>query len=277
MNMRVSEISKNPIFSIILPTRNRPDTFLRAVSSIVRQSFQAYELIVIDDFSSSNYAESICGNLTIPYKLIVNDSALGAAASRNAGIAAANGTYISFLDDDDEFSNLFLESTYERLHGTTSDIGLSWCSVKCIDYPDNPEGALIQRSRIFGTSYASRTELFEQFLSIGTGFGVTIKASCLKQVGLFNSDLKTGSDTDLFLRILSNGFSPVVIGEERVTIHNHRTFRLTDEKMHSTRVEDCRNLLRAHADFLTDFQPLRRKLENHLALLEQNSSALQFA
>ena len=91
-----------PVFSIIVPTRNRPSTFARAISSIANQTFKRFEVIAIDDCSTTNsYVKNICEKANIRYQTINNPSNLGAAGSRNAGIAIAKGKYISFLDDDD--------------------------------------------------------------------------------------------------------------------------------------------------------------------------------
>jgi glycosyltransferase involved in cell wall biosynthesis len=266
-----------PLFSIILPTCNRPDTFLRAVSSVIKQSLRKFELIVIDDFSSTDYAQTICDDLSIPCRVIINSSNLGAAGSRNVGIKAARGTYVTFLDDDDEFKEFFLESTYYRLRDTSDQVGLSWCGVQCIDYPETPGGTPVFRTRMFSPTYETQVELFEQMMSIGTGFGVTIKATCFKKVGLFDCNLKTGSDTEMFLRILSAGYLPVVVPDAHVVIHNHHGIRLTDRKMHRSRLIDTKQLITQHANFLKKNPSLFKQLEKQVQLLSNEAGVVHFA
>ena len=186
----------------------------------------------------------------------------------------AKGKYISLLDDDDEFSSSFLSNTYNCLKNSPDDIGLSWCSLQHIDYPGKQDGKFNYRTRNFDTNYPTQAALFEEFMSIGSGYGVTIKASCLDIVGVFDTHFKAVEDTDIFLRILGAGFSPIVVPETYIRIHNHQTPRMTDQSMRFVRVAESRQLLRQHANFLNKFPGVHKKIYDHIEFLEREDISM---
>jgi len=98
-----------PLFSVIIPTYNRANLLKRAMRSVLGQSFQNWELIVVDDGSTDETASVVQSFLDdrIVYFFQENKELNGA---RNAGIRLAKGTYLCFLDDDDYYlENHFLE------------------------------------------------------------------------------------------------------------------------------------------------------------------------
>lgn len=243
----------------------------RAVSSVCRQSFEDFELIVVDDASREPYRGGLASDSRI--RLIRNPARLGVAEARNIGIRAARGSYISLLDDDDEYLDSFLSSTYLSLKNTPDEVGISWCGVKFIDYPNDPSRAVTTRITQFAAKPNGPT-LLQYFLSIGTGHGITIKASCLKTVGLFNRALKVASDTDMFFRILSHGFSPLAVPGVHIVRHNHRGTRLTSASLYPERIRTWENwLFKEHAEFLNRHPSLRDDLRGYVNSLKQACSS----
>jgi len=114
-----------PIVSVIIPTFNRAYCIERAISSVLNQTFQDFEIIVIDNFSEDNTEELIksFGNKQIKYCKYDNKGVI--SLSRNKGIYLSKSKYIAFLDSDDwwktnklEISIGFLESGYDFIcHG----------------------------------------------------------------------------------------------------------------------------------------------------------------
>jgi len=96
---------RRPKVSIILPTHNRPDSLRKAISSVISQTYNSIELIVVDDASVSNPEEivdSFRQGAKIEIIYLRNSQRKGGAESRNIGIGSSSGDLISFLDDDDE-------------------------------------------------------------------------------------------------------------------------------------------------------------------------------
>ena len=90
-----------PKVSIILPTFNRADTIMRAVRSVQAQTFQDWELIVVDDGSTDDTATLV--DVADARLILIRQNNRGVTEARNAGLLAAKGEYIGFLDSDDEF------------------------------------------------------------------------------------------------------------------------------------------------------------------------------
>lgn len=99
----------NPSVSVIVPTYNRPGFLARALASIRAQTFDKYEIIVINDGGENVY--ELCGlfGLKQYYEHTKNK---GLAAARNTGIKKASGAYIAYLDDDDVWLPQHLEELY---------------------------------------------------------------------------------------------------------------------------------------------------------------------
>lgn len=94
-----------PLVSVVIPTRNRAGLLSRALTSILNQNYTNFEIIVIDDDSNDETkktSEDFAGKFKY-FKYLHNETAKGAAFSRNIGIKNAAGKYIAFLDDDDEW------------------------------------------------------------------------------------------------------------------------------------------------------------------------------
>jgi glycosyltransferase involved in cell wall biosynthesis len=96
-----------PLVSVIMPTFNRADTIRRAIRSVRAQTFTNWELIVVDDGSTDNTAALIEG--CDPRLKLIRQENRGTAGARNAGLSASAGSYIAFLDSDDEWLPHHLE------------------------------------------------------------------------------------------------------------------------------------------------------------------------
>lgn len=90
-----------PLVSVVVPTYNDSKFIKEAISSIVQQTYDNLEIIIVDDFSSDNTIHIIESFKDKRIKIIRNESNKGAAYSRNIGIKNCTGEYIAFLDGDD--------------------------------------------------------------------------------------------------------------------------------------------------------------------------------
>lgn len=125
-------LNKIPYFSIILPTYNRAWLVVRAIQSVLKQTFFDWELIVVDDGSEDN-TEQILRKIFFDGRIIfLKIEHSGHIKARAVGIQKARGEIITFLDSDDyykpnhlekNFNILGLNSTLEVLHGTPTIIG----------------------------------------------------------------------------------------------------------------------------------------------------------
>ena len=96
-----------PLVSVIMPTFNRADTIGRSIRSVQAQTFTDWELIVVDDGSTDNTMALIEG--CDPRLKLIRQENQGTAGARNTGLRASAGSYIAFLDSDDEWLPHHLE------------------------------------------------------------------------------------------------------------------------------------------------------------------------
>lgn len=130
-------MKKRPFFSVIIATYNRERLLNRALQSLLKQTEDDWEAVVIDDGSTDGTADLVREyKQRIPEKLTyVKQSNLGVVTAKNAGIACVNGRYITFLDSDDTYEPTHLSSrrdlltqhpAIDFLHGGVTVIGSSY-------------------------------------------------------------------------------------------------------------------------------------------------------
>lgn len=130
-----------PKITVIIPTYNRIDYLKKTIDSVMMQSFQDFEIMVIDDGSPNTLTEDLCNEYAkVTYIRIENSG--GPAKPRNTGIKHAKGEYIAFVDDDDIWLPEKLEKQVKVLENNP-DFGLvhSFCNV--IDAEDVLTGEVV--------------------------------------------------------------------------------------------------------------------------------------
>lgn len=253
--------------SVIIPTRDRPALLKRALGSIAAQWRDDMEVIVVDDASAMSCDLS---GLFPPNGLrtIRNGRPLGAAMARNAGIEVAQGRWVVFLDDDDDWEQEFVQTVLARLNGLENERAFCWCSIKNIDYDAN-ERPIGERPRLFKAVYPSQQHLSADAATIGASWGFTVNQSCFKDLGGFDSSYHLIEDTELIFRFLAADCVPVAIAEPLVRIHNHGgPNRLSSTARYPERIAECRRLLEQYAGFLKRHPIIADGLRAHILNLE---------
>ena len=187
------------LVSAIITTYKRPINILRrAISSILSQTYQNIELIVINDNPDDIALSKEIGDMLLtiaPHATyIVNEKNIGASNSRNIGIQKSNGKYIAFLDDDDEWMPSKIESQYNEIiaepniglvHGNFMLESPNYSKMVKVIHPKNPLKELVKLNYIGSTSIP------------------LINCSIARKVGGFDPSLRMGEDYDLWIRIAS--------------------------------------------------------------------------
>ena len=184
--------SSNPLFSVVIPTYNRAAKVVRAIESVLTQTFRDYDLWVIDDGSTDQTSQILAPYLDrIQYRLIPNG---GTARARNHGIQQSGGSYIAFLDSDDRWLPTKLEA-FARSIQTKPESGLFYSSIEVIN--EAGEKLRVNRSRaVRGSAYHSL--LMGNILAASTA---VVRRGCLEKIGLFDPNMSHCEDWDLWLRI----------------------------------------------------------------------------
>ncbi len=113
--------------SVVLTTYNRPGRLAAAVASVDAQSFADWELIIVDDASTCDYGPDLA-KLKIPYLYHRHDHNRKVAAARNTGVQLAQGEFVAFLDDDDQW----LPHKLERQLAEIGEASLCLCGRQCL-------------------------------------------------------------------------------------------------------------------------------------------------
>src|SRR3569832_1411270 len=117
-----------PFFSVVIPVYNRADVLGEALTSVLAQGEQDFEIVVADDGSKDNPA-AVIDRLGDPRIRIVRQENRGGGAARNLGIDNALGRFIAFLDSDDVFLPTHLAVMRRLLENTENTAGYARMSV----------------------------------------------------------------------------------------------------------------------------------------------------
>ncbi|WP_329607065.1 glycosyltransferase family A protein [Planktothrix agardhii] len=113
-----------PLISVIIPAYNAEKTIQETIYSVLKQTWQDFELIVINDGSQDATLE-VLSSIQDPRLRILSYSNAGLASSRNRGITEATGEYISFMDADDLWTPDKLEAQFQAAFSITFKHSLS--------------------------------------------------------------------------------------------------------------------------------------------------------
>jgi len=118
-----------PKVSVIIPCYNQGQYVDEAVDSVLGQTFQDFEIIIVNDGSTDEYTNEKLKNYNKPKTRIIHTTNQGLAAARNNGIKASCGEYILPLDADDRIGIEYLEKTVEILD-SNNNIGIVYCEAE---------------------------------------------------------------------------------------------------------------------------------------------------
>lgn len=169
----------NAKVSIIICTYNRSDLLPKAIESILKQSFDDFEIIIIDDASQDNTKEIVERyiNRDQRIKYFKNVQNLGIAASRNRGVSLAQGEYIAMLDSDDYWLSPDKLKKQVAVLESDREVGLIGTGIICVDENNNEikkdiyetEDKNIRAQILAKNQFAQSSVLFRKkaFLEVG--------------------------------------------------------------------------------------------------------------
>lgn len=195
----------DPIVSVILPTYNREHLIKRAIVSVLNQSYQNFELIIVDDASTDNTYKIVnaFGNARISYIRHLKNK--GAAEARNTGLKLSKGRFIAFQDSDDEWLPTKLEQQVQLLSQSSAKIGGVYSSFWQIKEGKKylfPSKLTKLASYLPATHRKLEGNIHQSLLrgNLITLQTVLLKKDCFEKVGLFDKMMPPLEDWEFFLR-----------------------------------------------------------------------------
>ncbi len=219
----------NPLVSVIIPSYNRPAAFVkRAVDSALKQTYEPIEVVVVDDNPPGSPAREAMTAVLREYeadarvRAVINPQNLGGSEARNAGVKAARGEYLAFLDDDDEFKPEKTEAQMKLM--LENDLDMSFSDFKLVD----DFGRVMDYRSFHDIPAFDRESLFKyHMLRHMTGTTTFMyRAEALKRIGGFQK-AATGQEFYLMQRTIEQGLKIGYLPGDYITAHYHDEGRIS--------------------------------------------------
>lgn len=207
-------MSNLPKVSVVIPTHNRPELIQRAIASVLAQTAQDFEIIVVDDGMIHSATEIVSSFNDERIRYIQNEIPLGGGGSRNKGINEARGEYIAFLDDDDEWRSDKLELQISALDRADRKIVICFSGIEMVDGSGKVIRTILPREE--GPIIPFERLLYRPYIWTSS---IMIRTSCCREEGyIFDERLPKNQEWDLTLRI-SESHQFFAINETLTRIH----------------------------------------------------------
>ena len=194
--------------SVVIPTYNRRAEVLEAIASVLAQTLEVSEIIVIDDGSTDDTEEHVA-RLEAPVRYIRTKNQ-GVSAARNHGIQQSKSDWIAFLDSDDEWHPEKLARQVACIDKTGSSVCFTGCEDEAGKRLDDM--AVMDPELVLGESKCYPPTDPRFFLHARHPFiqSALIKKDALLEAGLFDESLRVAEDTKLIYRLVINhGYAAV--------------------------------------------------------------------
>lgn len=197
-----------PLVSVIVATYKRDEILLRALKSLAAQTYKNFEIILVDDNANADWNSRVSvvvkkfkeSFAEITLKYIVNETNQGSAKTRNIGINASSGEYITFLDDDDIYLPENLENQVKNMLTANADFGITDLDMF---YDDETFCEKRVRSFIKSTEKAALIKYHLMYHLAGTDTMI-FKKDYLIKIGGFDP-IDVGDEFYLMLKAIENG------------------------------------------------------------------------
>ena len=209
----------DPTFSIVIPTYNQADFLKVALDSVLAQTFQDFEVVVVNNYSTDHTLDVV--RQAADERVVVidfqNDGVIG--AGRNTGIKASQGEYVAFLDSDDTWSSNKLEEVAAAIKEDPQ------AGLFCHDQSFMRQGRESGRS-YYGPGPGFKGNLYDYLLlvsNIPSTSATVVSRKYLDQVGNFSEDhrFNTVEDYDLWLKLAK--VCPFSFMHQALGTHNYHT------------------------------------------------------
>jgi len=185
--------------SVVIPVHNRAEPVAHAIDSVLSQTFSDFEVVVVDDASTDGTAAAVKGFADPRVRLVRLKKNGGSNAARNAGIAAAQGDILCFLDSDDLFLPCKLENVAGRFAAEpTLDVLVDSFVRMCSPWAKKP--VVEVRNPDTKTTPEFEQALFTRDLAKATS-AISVRREAAVRAGAFDLEVKQRQDFDFLIRL----------------------------------------------------------------------------
>ena len=189
------------MISIIIPLYNKEKLIARTIQSVLQQTFQAFEVVVVNDGSTDNSAQKVEQIKDARIRLIHQQNG-GVSAARNRGITEARYDLVAFLDADDEWKPTYLETQYQLYQKYPE------CSVYACNYKfQNTEGR-VTPTIIHKLPFQTEDGVLSNYFEVAScshpplwTSAVMVKKEAVQAIGGFPIGIKSGEDLLTWARL----------------------------------------------------------------------------
>lgn len=228
-----------PLVSVILPTHNRLPYLREAMSSVLMQDYEQFELLIIDDGSTDGTQTAMHSfrHPRVHYHALPNR---GAASARNTGLQLARGSLVAFIDSDDVWHDRKLSLQVQQFHAQPA-LGMVATNFRYVDAAQHP---VSDPAKPFGYQIK---DFIGDILDIEFPMATStmmVRRAVFDQVGLFNDKLRISEDLDLWVRI-GLAFPVAYLDQVLVSIRLHEAHLMRSTPRHQVWLDSV-HVLEAH-------------------------------
>lgn len=260
----------NNLVSVIIPTYKRPEMVLRAVNSVLGQTYRNLEIIVVDDNGLGDEFQIQTHNALKPLmeniKYLIHDKNKGGSCARNTGWKNSSGEYITFLDDDDVISNRKIECQLACLSKLDSSWGACYCGYHVLKQNGTTQKSAHHKEGDVYLQALMRT------MFMGSGSNLFLRKYVVDKVGGYDESFKRNQDIEFMARVFEK-YKLAFVNEDLLEIHYEvRQF----SRPYSFYKEVTNFYLFKFKSKIDSLNPKQRKAVNEVISLEQARCALSY-
>lgn len=210
----------NKLVSVIIPTYRRPDTLGRAIESVLNQTYEDLEIIVVDDNGNGTKGREETEQFMERYisdpkiKYVKHEINKNGSAARNSGVRASFGEYIMFLDDDDEFLPCKVKAQVECMESRDESWGA--CYTKNIQL----RGKKIVKRSVENREGCPLVDALGRNFFIAAGSNLMVRKVVFEKIGGFDESFLRNQDQEFLVKILQL-YKIAFVDEVGLIIHLH--------------------------------------------------------
>ena len=195
LSCKYKDYPQNEKVSVIVPTWNRKSVLLKAIESVINQTYQNFELIISDDGSTDGTIELLkkkySAQLSLGQIVLIQNDHIGVSNARNKGLEVASGTYICYLDSDNTWQSNYLLISVNKILEKNVNVAYSGILIS--------DKAKKEKKTLFKQTFDYEQLTLSNYIDLNA---LCHSKALYEKHGGFDTNLKRLVDWDLVLRYL---------------------------------------------------------------------------